>query len=182
MRLFLFAWLVLVFCACNPEGPDNFRPLTEDQRRLLPSSYRDGDTVSFLYTDTAGSDTQRFVVKDKDYIYSAMIPEYSSNDEYEVRDKELISLDSAHKLNIAVGCLGLSDALGGQFFYVRYDGLNYERYLSEMKNDPDTVFYQMRVAHDKYWEPDSVFITYSTQTGLHRLQDFFKGYKLEKLP
>lgn len=178
--------LISLFClltACTYYEADHLHPLTEDQKRALASGYQTGDTLSFLYTDSTGSDTQHFIVQPvKNYLSNTHVPDYGFSDYHEILEKELVSFNSPATIAIAVGNRNETYYYGDRInLYVSYKDHRYKA-IEFPEADPAVTKYWLAQEYSWPTGPDSVELSYSTFSGIHSLEDSHKGYKLEKLP
>lgn len=183
MRYYLLILSVFVLAtSCYRSEHDYFVPLTDLEKGVMPEDYEPGDTLYFLYSDQLNSDTLSFLVQeDRSYLYEINIHDRYSGYR-EIVERTLVGLKDARTLLIRLGNQ-VDDGPYIQSFTLQFDDQAYERWIVGMMgvSKMDTVLYSLTNV-DPTRSSDSIVLRYSSFSGIHSLQDFGSGYKLEKLP
>ncbi len=176
--------LLLLLGSCYDQV-DGFQPLSETNKRKIPSSYTAGDTLVYVYSDSLSMDTLFMVVQpNKDYLVKGpVIPEVYHTQYYQIIEQELRPLDGSASVLLVAGACYDYDRNDSEKFYFKYKGSKlYYSYLSSIKSNPEVYVYPFnQVSNSFASQRDSVFLSYSAYSGIQLIDNISDGYQLKRI-
>ena len=175
-RLPVFLLLLLTLACDKPkDNPDTYI-LSQNEIALLPDTYKEGDTLAFLYTTPSSTDTQRYVVgKVKSYTSSYVMPKYGLVGKFETLELPIIALGRQIDLSLAVGNKS-NNRHGGVQFWVGTGLVP----LGEMSGANQDTTYRLRNSYN-LMDTTSVLLTYSPFDGIKLLTGTNPLFRLERI-
>lgn len=182
MHKSIYFLIVLFNWACS-DSLDTFYPLNAESIDKLPTSYTVNDTLVYVYSDSLGMDTLSFVVQPyNDYLINHSIPEYDHATYHQIIEQELKALNGSASLMLIFGTGYQYSDFDSEKLYFKYKGKIYCTYLSLIQSKPDPYVYPLRSDYNSWPSiPDSVFLSYSSYTGIQHVQNINEGYQLTRI-